>query len=155
MKKPFCCGAGGGLAFTIRDCGGIYPDAKYSQVYRFSFIEDAEFKFPAKLLKVVTGFKIQIEVFPVIECDNSGNKKYFKSNFYVFECQDDDDYIVVSQHEDLVVGEYTPELICHFKMGESLVVQLADEYAYMCGLDDRYEPEMYLFTNDGHRAYLI
>ena len=153
MGKPVCCGAGGGLAFAIRDCGGIYPDAKYSQVYRFSFMEEVESKFPAKLLKVVIGFKVQIEVFPVIECDDSGNKKYFKSDFYVFECQDD--YIVVSRSEDLNSNERTPELIRHFKIGESPVVKLAEEYAYMSGVDDNYESEMYLFTNDGCRAYLI
>lgn len=153
MRSSICRGAGGGLAFLIRDCGGIYPDIKYPQVYRFSFIENAESKFPAKLLKVVTGFKVQIEVFPVVECDDSGNRKYFKSYFYVFECQDD--YIVVSKHEDLYAFEFTPELIRHFEFGESPIVQLADEYAYMCGVDDSHEAEMYLFTNDGHRAYLI
>ena len=153
MGKPVCCSAGGGLAFAIRDCGGVYPDAKYSQVYRFSFIKEVESKFPVKLLNVVIGFKVQVEVFPVVECDGSGNKKYFKSDFYVFECQDD--YIVVSRSEDLSSNERTPELIRHFQFGESSVVQLADEYAYTCGIDDSYEPEMYLFTNDGHRAYLV
>ena len=78
-------GAGGGLAFAIRDCGGIYPDVKYPQVYRFSFINDAESKFPAKLLEVVTGFKVQIEIFPVIKSDEASGLKYFKSYFYVFE----------------------------------------------------------------------
>lgn len=146
-------GAGGGLAFAIRDCGGIYPDVKYPQVYRFSFINDAESKFPAKLLEVVTGFKVQIEVFPVVEGDEASGLKYFKSYFYVFECQDD--YIVVSKHEDLYAFEYTPELLQHFKIGESPVVQLAAEYAHIFGINNDYEPEMYLFTNDGHRAYLV
>lgn len=153
MEKSVCRGAGGGLAFGIRDCGGIYPDAKYPQVYRFSFINDAESKFPAKLLKVVTGFKVQIEVFPIVEVDEASGLKYFKSYFYVFECQDD--YIVVSKLEDLYAFEYTPDLLQHFKIGESPVVQLADEYAYMANIGDDYEPEMYLFTNNGHRAYLV
>ena len=151
MVKGIC--ASGGLAFAIRDCGGIYPDVKYPQVYRFSFINDAESKFPAKLLNVVTGFKVQIEVFPVIEVDEPSGLKYFKSYFYVFKCQDD--YIVVSKHENLDTSECTPELIRHFNIEESPVVQLADEYVYMLDTENNYGPEMYLFTNDGHRAYLI
>ena len=153
MEKSVCYGSDGGLAFLIRDCGGIYPDVKYPQVYRFSFIDNVESKFPTKLLKVVTGFKVQIEVFPIIEYSDSSDLKYFKSYFYVFECQDD--YIVVSKHENLDTSECTPELIRHFKIEESPVVQLADEYVYMLGMENNYGPEMYLFTNDGHRAYLI
>lgn len=143
-------GVSGGLAFAIRDCGGIYPDVKYPQVYRFSFINDAESKFPAKLLNVVTGFKVQIEVFPVIDIDEVCGLKYFKSYFYVFECRDD--YIVISKHKDLHTSEYTPDLLQHFKIGEfSVVVQLA-EYAYMV---NDCTPSTYLFTNDGHQAYLV
>lgn len=143
---------GGGLASAIRDCGGIYPDVKYPQVYRFSFINDVESKFPAKLLEVVTGFKVQIEVFPIVEVSDSSGLKYFESYFYVFECQDD--YIVVSKRLDLAAYKYTPDLLQHFNISEP-VVRLADEYAYMASIDNDYEPEMYLFINDGHQAYLV
>lgn len=151
--KNVCCSKSDELASAIEICGGIYHDVKYPQVCRFSFIENAESNFPTKLLNVVTGFKVQIEVFPVVEISDSSGLKYFKSYFYVFECQND--YIVVSKHEDLHTRECSIELIRHFEINKSSIARLADTYANIPDIKVSHDSKMYLIVDNGYHVYSV